>query len=93
LGHNILATGDNKEAAVISGINTQRVIIAAYTLAEGLAVFTGLIMADQLSATPVGMGSGMIFMAFATSLLGGVSLSGDKDSKEALLKARFDRLF
>lgn len=77
-GRQLLATGSNREAAFISGINTQRIQILAFVIAGGMAAFAGMLTAGrQLSCTNQ-MGEGNIMTVLAAVVLGGVVMTGGK---------------
>jgi len=75
-GRQLIATGGNPQASFISGINTQRIVITAFVLSGVLASLAGLISTGRQNAVTNAMGEGMVFMAFAGAILGGVSLKG-----------------
>ncbi len=75
-GRRFTLTGGNRRAAYISGINTDRVVIAAFVLAGVLAAVAGLITAGRQNAVSNSMGTGMVMMAMAGAILGGCSFNG-----------------
>ena len=77
-GRGIYALGGNPEAAALSGINTSRYKVAAYTILGALAGLSGIIMASRVaSASPVA-GVGYEMDVIAAVVLGGASLKGGK---------------
>ncbi|MBU2702226.1 ribose/xylose/arabinose/galactoside ABC-type transport system permease subunit [Sporomusaceae bacterium BoRhaA] len=75
-GRYIYAIGGNEEAARLSGIRTDRVIVAVYTLAGFFAGLGGIIMASRLNSAQPTAGMGFELDAIAAVVLGGTSLSG-----------------
>jgi len=75
-GRKFLLTGGNRQAAFISGINTDRVLIMAFVLAGALAATAGLITAGRQNAISNNMGKDLVMMAFAGAILGGGSFNG-----------------
>ncbi|MEM7146627.1 MAG: ABC transporter permease [Verrucomicrobiota bacterium] len=76
-GRYLLAVGNNEEAAKLSGINTDRVVICAYVICSFLAGLGGvLFVLDQGSAQPTSMGNFYELYAIAAAVLGGCSLRG-----------------
>ena len=77
-GRRLIATGGNRQAAFIAGINTTRMIMAAFVLAGLLAAFAGLLTAGRqgLDLTLHGHQHGPL--SFAGAILGGASLDGGK---------------
>lgn len=77
-GRHIVATGGNIEAARVSGVNVNAVIIGVYVImgiaaATGALIITGRAMSGQPSA-----GEGMEMDAIAAAVIGGTALSGGK---------------
>jgi simple sugar transport system permease protein/ribose transport system permease protein len=75
-GRKFKLTGGNRQAAYISGINTDRVIILAFIVAGMLAAVAGLITAGRQNAVSNTMGMGMVTMAIAGAILGGCNFKG-----------------
>lgn len=76
-GRHLLALGRNEQAAKFSGINTDRVKIAAYMLCSLAAGFGGVMFAfDSNSAAPSDHCQGYELYAIAGAVLGGCSLRG-----------------
>ncbi|NLV57511.1 MAG: ABC transporter permease [Clostridiales bacterium] len=76
MGRRWYFTGANPVAAKFSGINTDRVIIAAYTLSTALAGFAGLMYMARLNSTEPGLAGKTHFEAITVSLIGGFAMSG-----------------
>jgi len=77
-GRRLIATGGNRQAAFIAGINTTRMIMAAFVLAGLLAAFAGLLTAGRQGSISPSMGINMVLLSFAGAILGGASLDGGK---------------
>lgn len=75
-GLNIYAIGGNREAARLSGIKVDRVLIACYTIGGLLAALSGVIMTARLSSGQPTLGHGFELNAIAAVVIGGTSLSG-----------------
>lgn len=75
-GRQMYATGGNEEAAIHSGINTKKVIIAAHVICSLLAAFVGVIWASRVYSGQPTLGSGFEGDAIAAAVLGGTSFSG-----------------
>ncbi len=76
-GRYLLALGHNEEAARFSGINTDRMTIAAYVICSALAGVGGILFAlDNNSIQPSGHGNFFELYAIAAAVLGGCSLRG-----------------
>ncbi|MDT8860133.1 ABC transporter permease [Alkalihalobacillus sp. MEB130] len=75
-GRHIYAIGGNKEAARLSGINVDRVLIIVYTISGFMAALGGIVMVGRVdSAFPL---AGMMFEldAIAAVIIGGASFFG-----------------
>jgi simple sugar transport system permease protein len=79
-GRAIYAVGGNAEAARAAGINIDRVKIGVYVAAGVLAALGGLIEMGRVQAITAnqGYGEGVIFVVFASAVIGGVSLQGGR---------------
>lgn len=80
LGRYIYAIGGNENAAKLSAININRVKIAVYTIAGGLAALGGLIVTSRLDSAQPNAGNSYELDAIAAVVIGGTSLSGGKGS-------------
>ena len=68
--------GANEKAAMLSGINVNRVRIITYMLAGSLSALAGVLLASRLmSGTPTA-GSGIELQVLAAAVIGGASLRG-----------------
>ena len=80
-GRYLLALGQNEQAARLSGINTDRLIIATYVICSVLAGFTGMLFAlDLNSVQPSSHGNFYELYAIAAAVLGGCSSRGGEGS-------------
>lgn len=80
-GRYLLALGQNEQAARLSGINTDRLVIASYVICAVLAGFTGMLFAlDLNSIQPASHGNFYELYAIAAAVLGGCSLRGGEGS-------------
>ncbi len=80
-GRTLLATGRNPQAARYSGINTTRVLIAAYLLCALLTAVAAIYLAMYTrSISPSSHGNFYELYAIAAAVLGGCSLRGGEGS-------------
>lgn len=89
-GLHVYATGGNTEAARRAGINTNRVKVAAFAIAGGLAAIAGIISASRLLGVSVSSGGGigggaLLLNSIAATVIGGVSLFGGRGRASAAL--------
>ena len=77
-GRHVYATGGNAEAAGLSGVNTNRVQIIAYTLSGAMAAVAGIILTSRLDSAQPTAGAGYELDAITAVVLGGTSLSGGR---------------
>ncbi|MFA7109148.1 MAG: ABC transporter permease [Sphaerochaetaceae bacterium] len=75
-GRNVLAIGGNERASFISGIDTRKVKTITFMLSGILASFAGILAIGRQMSLTNKIGEGLVFMAFAGSVMGGVSLDG-----------------
>lgn len=75
-GRYIYAIGGNELAAKVSGINTERVIIAVYALTGALAGLAGIVLSSRVMSASPAIGQGYELDAIAAVVIGGTSLSG-----------------
>jgi ribose transport system permease protein len=87
LGRELLATGGSLEAAKMSGINTDRIIIYANILSGLLASLVGLFTVARMSAASPLMGEEWMITSFAVAVIGGTALSGGKISMIGMFAA------
>ncbi|MDR1766928.1 MAG: ABC transporter permease [Propionibacteriaceae bacterium] len=80
IGRYALAIGSNKEATRISGINTQRWEVLAYTICGVFTGISGIIMAAYLNSVPPNTGQSYEMYAIAAAVIGGTSLRGGRAS-------------
>jgi ribose/xylose/arabinose/galactoside ABC-type transport system permease subunit len=75
-GRHACAIGGNRPAAVVSGIDIDRVTIAVFGLVAVTAAISGVMLASQLMIVDATLGTGFELQAITVSVLGGTSLSG-----------------
>jgi simple sugar transport system permease protein len=76
-GLHVISTGSNLLAAREIGVRTDRIKIAAFMIAGGLAALTGLITATVTgSASPDTGGSLLTLLAISAAVIGGTALTG-----------------
>jgi branched-chain amino acid transport system permease protein/neutral amino acid transport system permease protein len=71
LGKAMRATADNPDLAVVSGINTDRVIMWTWVIGGALMAIAGTLLALQANLKPE-LGFGLILPLFAATILGGI---------------------
>ena len=84
-GRYFFATGGNPKASYVSGINTDRIIMASFILAGILAAIAGLLAVGRQTSVSNRMGDGMVLLAFAGAILGGTSITGGRGSAIGML--------
>lgn len=75
-GVHLFAAGGSAENARLNGINTQRIIIAAYLLSSLFAFIAGLYLAGRLSSGDAKVGNAFNLDSVTAVALGGAQLSG-----------------
>lgn len=79
-GRHLYAVGGNERAARLTGLNVNRIKIAVYTLAGGLAGVAGLIITARNDSAQPNAGLGYELDSIAAVVIGGSSLSGGRGS-------------
>lgn len=87
LGKDILALGNNEEAAFIAGVNVDRTRILCFVIAGALAALGGMLEVGRLQSVVADMGEGDILMVFAGTILGGTALTGGKGNVGGIFAA------
>ena len=76
LGRHLYAVGGNSEAARLSGVPVNRVLLFAYTASASLAGLGGVVMASQLKSGSPTYGGMYELYVIAAVVVGGTSLTG-----------------
>ena len=84
-GRYFFATGGNRNASYVSGINPDRVIISAFVFAGVLAAVAGLLAVGRQTSVSNRMGDQMVLLAFAGAILGGTSINGGRGTAIGML--------
>ena len=77
-GRFVYATGGNREAAHLSGINVDLITKCAFLMGGFFAALTAIILVSRLNSGQPSAGTGYEFQAVIACVMGGVSLSGGK---------------
>jgi len=75
-GRYIYASGDNKNAALASGINVNKIKTITFVLCSVFAVISGIILTARVNSGQPNLAQGFEFTVIAAVILGGTSLSG-----------------
>jgi D-xylose transport system permease protein len=79
-GRYLYAVGGNEEAAVVSGVPVQKVVIGAFALMGAIVAITGFMQTAYSGASTTTVGELMELDAIAACVIGGVSLKGGRGS-------------
>lgn len=79
-GFETYATGGNKRAALLGGINVDKVKIISFMLSGAMSAFAGMIGIAYLKSVPTTAGEGREMDVIAAVILGGAALSGGRGS-------------
>lgn len=77
-GRHIYAIGGNPNAAKLSGVRTKKIEIIAYSLSGILSAIGGILLLSRLCYADPNAGSGYEMNAIASTVIGGISLSGGR---------------
>jgi len=75
-GRHVYALGGNEQAAIISGINVDRVKIIVYSYSGLLAGLAGIVLTARISSGAPASGTGMELDGIAAAVIGGTSFNG-----------------
>lgn len=75
-GRRMLATGGNADAARLSGISNERMIVGANVLSGLLAGLAAVLYASELGSAAPETGNSWLIVTFAVAIIGGTGLSG-----------------
>lgn len=75
-GRYVVAVGSNKQAAYLSGVSCNKVIISAYVLSGLMSSIAGILLASRLASVVAEMGTGYEMDAIAAAVIGGTSMAG-----------------
>jgi len=76
LGRYIYMAGDNRQAAILSGVATRRIVIYVFITAGVLSACAGLLNVGRLGSAQADTGLTLLLPVFAAVVLGGNSLFG-----------------
>ncbi|HUN66673.1 MAG TPA: ribose ABC transporter permease [Bacteroidota bacterium] len=79
-GRYVYAAGGNREAARLSGIRTDRIIISAYIISGALAAVSGILLASRMNSGQPNAGLMYELDVIAAVVVGGTSLFGGRGS-------------
>lgn len=79
-GRAVYGIGNREEAAYLSGIPNQRVVLLAFGLSGALSAFAGVLLAGYSTKAYQGMGDPYLLPAIAAVVLGGTSIMGGRGS-------------
>ncbi|MFM2280253.1 MAG: hypothetical protein RLZZ444_2484 [Pseudomonadota bacterium] len=78
IGRKILAVGGNEEAAILSGIRTNRIKVLTFAIAGFSAGLASAIAVSRISMGQATAGTGIELEAIAAVIIGGTSIYGGK---------------
>lgn len=77
-GRRVFAVGGNERAAVLSGVPTNRILIAVYVISGAFAALAGLLLTSELAAAYPDTATTYELNAIAAAVLGGTALAGGR---------------
>jgi ribose transport system permease protein len=79
-GRYVIATGSNREAAVLVGINIRKIKIMVYTMSGIFSAISAILLTSRMEAAMPEAGSGWELDVIAATVIGGTSLAGGNAS-------------
>jgi ribose transport system permease protein len=77
-GAHVLATGDNAQAAMVSGIRTARIKVQVLMVSGGTAAVAGMLLSGRLAGARYTLGEADLLIVIAAVIIGGTRLFGGK---------------
>lgn len=87
IGRHMLAFGGNSQAALLSGLSTARIVIAAHGLSGLLGAIAAILTVGRLQVAQPTIGEDWLIVSFAAPIIGGASLTGGHVSVPGTLLA------
>ena len=84
-GRRLLATGGNLEAARLSGIDTDRMILLAHVLSGAIGALAAVLWVSRMGSAQPATGKDWLITSFAVAIVGGTGLAGGSISALGLL--------
>lgn len=75
-GRHLFIVGGNREAAVLTGVNVDRIRIGAFVASSALASMAGMLMMARLASGQPTIGGSWLLPSFAAPVIGGTSMTG-----------------
>jgi ribose transport system permease protein len=90
IGRNIQCVGDNRNAAILYGINVNKTIIITFIINAVFVFIAAMLMLSRSTFATPGEGESYTLSAIVAAIIGGTSIQGGKGSiKGAFLGAFF----
>lgn len=80
LGKSLFLVGNNNNAANLSGLNSDLIVILAYVFGGAMAGFAGLMLVGYAGSAQMQMADSYTMLSVAAVVIGGTKLSGGKGS-------------
>ena len=77
-GRYLYAIGGNEEAAIISGVPVEKVVVGSFSIMGAIVAITGFMQTSYSGASTTTVGDLMELDAIAACVIGGVSLNGGR---------------
>jgi D-xylose transport system permease protein len=84
-GRYLYAIGGNEEAAIISGIPVEKVVVSSFSIMGAIVAITGFMQTSYSGASTTTVGDLMELDAIAACVIGGVSLKGGRGTVSGVL--------
>jgi D-xylose transport system permease protein len=84
-GRYLYAIGGNEEAAIVSGIPVEKVVVSAFCIMGAIVAITGFMQTSYSGASTTTVGDLMELDAIAACVIGGVSLKGGRGTVMGVL--------
>jgi ribose transport system permease protein len=75
VGRRIYATGGSREAAMLAGVRTERIILGSFLVSGALAALAGILLTASLASASPTLGPNYLLPAFAAVFLGSTQIT------------------
>lgn len=86
-GRQVYRIGKNKESAIYSGINTEKIVMLVYAIAGIITGITAIVMTARYNSIRVDYGSSYLISAMVAVSLGGIDIKGGRGTIKGVVIA------
>jgi ribose transport system permease protein len=88
-GRSLLAVGQSREAAYLSGVRVRRTVLVAYVISGACAGLAGVLLAGSVGSADLELGNAYLLASVGAVVLGGTRIAGGNASVVGTLLGAF----